>query len=143
LKATLIDGANIPAPYFPPTFVAGWQAFGSVGSQFGGSLELSACGQNVGGPCNDIINTQPQGSLQIYGPTTLFISTSFNALLTENGVFVDANQITGDVSIDLELPTDSAFTLSVPEPSTWAMMLLGFAGLGFMAYRRKSAALAT
>jgi hypothetical protein len=28
---------------------------------------------------------------------------------------------------------------SVPEPSTWAMMLIGFAGLGFMAYRRKSA----
>jgi hypothetical protein len=26
----------------------------------------------------------------------------------------------------------------VPEPSTWAMMLLGFAGLGFMAYRRKA-----
>jgi hypothetical protein len=26
----------------------------------------------------------------------------------------------------------------VPEPSTWAMMLLGFAGLGFLAYRRKS-----
>jgi hypothetical protein len=27
---------------------------------------------------------------------------------------------------------------SVPEPSTWAMLLLGFAGVGFMAYRRKS-----
>jgi hypothetical protein len=27
---------------------------------------------------------------------------------------------------------------AVPEPSTWAMMLLGFAGLGVMAYRRKS-----
>jgi hypothetical protein len=27
---------------------------------------------------------------------------------------------------------------AVPEPSTWAMMLLGFCGLGFMAYRRKS-----
>jgi hypothetical protein len=27
---------------------------------------------------------------------------------------------------------------AVPEPSTWAMMLLGFAGVGFMAYRRKS-----
>jgi hypothetical protein len=27
---------------------------------------------------------------------------------------------------------------AVPEPSTWAMMVLGFAGLGFMAYRRKS-----
>jgi outer membrane lipase/esterase len=26
----------------------------------------------------------------------------------------------------------------VPEPSTWAMMLLGFAGISFVAYRRKS-----
>jgi PEP-CTERM motif len=26
---------------------------------------------------------------------------------------------------------------SVPEPTTWAMMLLGFAGIGSMAYRRK------
>ena len=31
-------------------------------------------------------------------------------------------------------------TNAVPEPSTWAMMLLGFAGVGFMAYRRKSGA---
>lgn len=27
---------------------------------------------------------------------------------------------------------------AVPEPSTWAMMMLGFAGVGFMAYRRRS-----
>jgi hypothetical protein len=27
-------------------------------------------------------------------------------------------------------------TPAVPEPSTWAMMLLGFAGISFMAYRR-------
>jgi PEP-CTERM motif len=27
---------------------------------------------------------------------------------------------------------------AVPEPSTWAMMLLGFAGIGSIAYRRKS-----
>ena len=26
---------------------------------------------------------------------------------------------------------------AVPEPSTWAMMILGFAGIGFLAYRRK------
>ena len=25
----------------------------------------------------------------------------------------------------------------VPEPSTWAMMIVGFASVGFMAYRRK------
>jgi hypothetical protein len=28
-------------------------------------------------------------------------------------------------------------TSAVPEPSTWAMMILGFAGVGFLAYRRK------
>jgi hypothetical protein len=27
---------------------------------------------------------------------------------------------------------------AVPEPSTWAMMILGFAGIGLLAYRRKS-----
>ena len=32
----------------------------------------------------------------------------------------------------------TAVTSSVPEPSTWAMMILGFGGVGFMAYRRKS-----
>jgi hypothetical protein len=30
---------------------------------------------------------------------------------------------------------------AVPEVSTWAMMILGFCGLGFMAYRRRNAAL--
>ena len=31
-----------------------------------------------------------------------------------------------------------ALTVAVPEPSTWAMMILGFTGVGYMAYRRKS-----
>ncbi len=46
----------------------------------------------------------------------------------------------GNVSID-----DLSVTIAaVPEPSTWAMMILGFAGVGYMAYRRRnqSAALA-
>ena len=30
---------------------------------------------------------------------------------------------------------------AVPEPSTWAMLILGFAGVGFMAYRRRSSAM--
>lgn len=36
--------------------------------------------------------------------------------------------VIGDVSIS-----------AVPEASTWAMMILGFAGVGFLAYRRKAA----
>jgi len=38
----------------------------------------------------------------------------------------------------LRLSLDSGtISGSVPEPSTWAMMVLGFMGLGFLAYRRK------
>ena len=29
-------------------------------------------------------------------------------------------------------------TVGVPEPSTWAMMLLGFVGLGLLGYRSKA-----
>jgi hypothetical protein len=32
----------------------------------------------------------------------------------------------------------AAVASAVPEPSTWAMMLLGFMGLGFVSYRKKS-----
>lgn len=52
-------------------------------------------------------------------------------------------------SIDLTTKDSQGATLAsvdiqvnvgaVPEPSTWALMLLGFAGIGFMAYRRRDA----
>jgi unsaturated chondroitin disaccharide hydrolase len=38
---------------------------------------------------------------------------------------------------DWVLYTPAAGTSAVPEPSTWAMMLLGFAGLGFAGYARR------
>jgi hypothetical protein len=42
-------------------------------------------------------------------------------------------------TLDLVANNGELATISggVPEPSTWAMMILGFCGLGFMAYRRK------
>jgi PEP-CTERM motif len=43
----------------------------------------------------------------------------------------------GDGEAFLAAITTEGFTAAVPEPSTWAMMILGFCGLGFMAYRRK------
>jgi PEP-CTERM motif len=47
--------------------------------------------------------------------------------------------------VDLASGTLTSSTLTVPEPSTWSMMLMGFAGLGFAGYRasRKMAAAAT
>jgi hypothetical protein len=58
--------------------------------------------------------------------------------------FVSANQTVdfllipdnGNYSFDSTRAVVSV--TSVPEPSTWAMMILGFAGIGFVAYRRKN-----
>jgi hypothetical protein len=46
----------------------------------------------------------------------------------------DADQF-GPTALRVEM---SGIASAVPEPSTWATMILGFFGLGFMAYRRKS-----
>ena len=40
--------------------------------------------------------------------------------------------------VDLFFGPTTGITTAVPEPSTWAMMILGFFGVGFLAYRRKS-----
>ena len=58
------------------------------------------------------------------------------------------NPTTGDVESPLLSGLSSPHGMdfvAAPEPSTWAMMLLGFAGLGFMGYRasaKRQAALA-
>jgi hypothetical protein len=45
----------------------------------------------------------------------------------------------GNILFSVEVDSVGAtVTSSVPEPSTWAMMILGFAGVGFMAYRRRN-----
>jgi PEP-CTERM motif len=77
----------------------------------------------------------PSGIFAPVTVTTLFAFDQFGI-----GVYsaLDPNQIAinfialaspGTYSVQIASP--------VPEPSTWAMMLLGFCGLGFMVYRRK------
>jgi hypothetical protein len=82
-----------------------------------------------------------------YGILSSPYSVTFNAPGTWD-YFVEINPFdlrkTGfSAKLDFELkgPLDSpapAPLSGIPEPSTWAMMILGFVGLGFMAYRRKS-----
>ena len=43
----------------------------------------------------------------------------------------------GNYDIYISNSSDVTVSSAVPEPSTWAMMILGFASVAFMAYRRK------
>jgi hypothetical protein len=64
------------------------------------------------------------------------VSSNFSPTITDN---LSAGTITVDWAGTLTPGTETAvFTFSngVPEPSTWAMVLLGFAGLGFAGYRQ-------
>jgi hypothetical protein len=38
---------------------------------------------------------------------------------------------------DVDVSTSAVSTSAVPEPSTWAALILGFAGIGLVTYRRK------
>jgi hypothetical protein len=50
--------------------------------------------------------------------------------------YVKENTSTGGAADNILLHQIDVMA-AVPEPSTWAMLILGFAGVGFLAYRRK------
>jgi len=96
---------------------------------FGYAFTCSGCGPGFGGGL-----TGPLSFVLSDAGTLTPASLGFNSYDGSNIFFttdlVIANGNTGNVGATL--------TPAVPEPSTWAMMILGFVGLGFMAYRRKS-----
>jgi hypothetical protein len=104
-----------------------------------GSVSCSNCTTGIydtSGGHYFAINLGPQALYTIYANSLslghddpLALSVGANGAEYQGGF--QFTSVTGSVNI-------------VPEPSTWAMMLIGFAGLGFAGYRtsRKSAAIA-
>lgn len=82
---------------------------------------ISGCGLVLGGPSDP--NAQPFGLSFLLGYGDMTDQQIQNAIADKFSTLSDY---------------DSLFQTGVPEPSTWAMMFVGFAGLGFMAHRRKS-----
>jgi PEP-CTERM motif len=80
--------------------------------------------------------SKPRG-IQLTGTTT------FNNSVTDKVGFLSITSFVENfgatpinVYLTIDLPEKGFYITAVPEPSTWAMMLIGFAGIGLMAYRR-------
>lgn len=123
----------------------GWTYANIYGATFGGVLQ-AGCG--VGGS-----NCWHDGAVQAYDAISQTVATqigdvyqiSFNLNGGSTGTYSRLST-NGDVTgtggngIDVLAYAQAGLPIAgaVPEPSTWAMLLIGFAGLGFMACRRKN-----
>jgi PEP-CTERM motif len=70
------------------------------------------------------------------------ISISLDGVGSGSTVLLETFGITEPTIAEVSLDGTVTYTyipavLTIPEPSTWAMMLLGFGGLGVMAYQRR------
>jgi hypothetical protein len=123
----------------PLNFIAAYDQFNHNGtaiaptsSVFGQTLMTNPVpgGTGTGQGASGFVSPAPAGPLGQLGafidPFSQLAPTLGNTTLVING-FEQALEFVPQVA-------------AVPEPSTWAMMLLGFAGIGAMSYRRRKSA---
>jgi PEP-CTERM motif len=57
-----------------------------------------------------------------------------------DSLFVNWQGAGGQVgdTVQVNFTVSDNVVTAIPEPSTWAMLLIGFAGIGFAAYRRRT-----
>jgi hypothetical protein len=84
----------------------------------------------------------PDGSLWPGGGNNPFFMYSLDQNLPNGNHYYSTNTVAltcapGECAVNDPPPSLDFVLSSVPEPSTWAMMLIGFAGLGFVAYRSR------
>jgi hypothetical protein len=128
-----IDTETSPDFFSTSTLIGNQVRFDNVFGSFGGVSGLASIsfGTNLIADLN--INGTPLGFTQLIGNgPDLFTGNPGDPVFTL-GSFNLSNPFFGQNDV----LTISAVA-AVPEPSTWAMMVLGFAGVGFMAYRRNA-----
>jgi PEP-CTERM motif len=129
---TVTFSTVVNAPQFSPNpgFLSGSWNFSSFNQD-----ETMAGGGGVGATIfTDVTNPAPY-------PVTVVQSPQYILFVPDDGFYNISPQLMHGSGSTPGWTINLSFASSVPavpEPSTWAMMLLGFAGLGFLAYRRKS-----
>jgi hypothetical protein len=123
--------------------------FGPGAYSFSASVADVCCnssfGNNPNGPSQLLFEISSDGFLTntliaqyTTNPPDAGMFNPVNANFTANQTF-EFRIIDGSiVASGNDFAIDNLVLSAVPEPSTWAMMILGFFGVGFMAYRRKN-----
>lgn len=134
---------------------ANWSLFSSSGATMQSTDFMRVNGATIvnassfGGDNNGAFTTSTAVSGLFYNHDYL-IEMNVTALVHPVGtatafldpyLFLDPSLVAQGYSIVTSDGIGNSLTVNaVPESSTWAMMILGFFGLGFMAYRRKNSA---
>ena len=101
----------------------------NVSGIYGGVAETATIGFGTSIFAQLNVGADGLGFTQFAGPD-LFAGDPMHPMFNL-GTFALTSIVSGQSSIEI------SEVASVPEPSTWAMMILGAASLGFMAYNRK------
>jgi PEP-CTERM motif len=104
---------------------------------FGGA---EVCSASTGPFCAKMALPSPQGPLTIFNDTSVTTKTFAELITTSPTVTVSdpsaLYELFADIPDGFAITNIIDFAAPVPEPSTWAMMLMGFAGIGFASYRK-------
>ena len=98
-----------------------------VGFQFviSGGVDITGVSVDPASAADFLPNdTTPHDGLQLLSPTRIVVDVTGDSPAAGDKLILDLT---------------FASNQTVPEPSTWALMLLGFAGLGFAGWRRRTA----
>ncbi len=114
--------------------LGGWD-IGWTGA--GGGLHIAAPGLAFAGDPNPPPDVTGDFSRAVSTGQTYTISVANQARLLAGGTYADDTFALLDASFSWEIRTTPPVT-GVPEPTSWALMLLGFAGLGGAARRRRA-----
>ena len=135
------DGGNFDVTGISGTVISGANTFSVNGLVTGGSNPPTPPNNGTTPDglffFNDVIFTA--GGLHWDFNGLVFTAGSFEYNLYSNGADNNALSATDPLAVYARDNLGVGTITAVPEPQTWAMMILGFCGVGFMAYRRKRA----
>jgi hypothetical protein len=148
LVKTFLDINSITGYSSPSGHIGSINAFGDIsmsasGFAYASFFQISGF-YNASGDVSASVTHDDGFSISVDGSSvfsspapTSAITNNFNLTGGTHSFVIDYVAANGSPSVFNFNAPDVTFTTAVPEASTWAMMILGFLGVGFIAYRRK------